>query len=62
MKSRSPRTEPCGTPQVRGHDWDDGMQYNRMQYNRMQYNRKATHILIIQSEFKLELVGSCPCR
>ena len=20
-----PRTEPCGTPQVRGHDWDDAL-------------------------------------
>src|SRR6218665_1146547 len=25
MKSRGPRTEPCGTPQVRGHDWDDAL-------------------------------------
>ena len=25
IKSRGPRTEPCGTPQVRGHDWDDAL-------------------------------------
>ena len=25
MKSRGPRTEPCGTPQVREHDWDDAL-------------------------------------
>jgi len=23
MNMRGPRNEPCGTPQVRGHDWDD---------------------------------------
>jgi len=23
MKSRGPKTEPCGIPQLRGHDWDD---------------------------------------
>ena len=23
MNNRGPRTEPCGTPQVRGHDCDE---------------------------------------